>query len=59
MKHVRVEVEVTRRTFLAFEAEDDADSEEIKAIALDEAELAEWEEDPPDVVSITIIDPAE
>jgi hypothetical protein len=58
MKRVRVEVEVTRRTSIAFEVEDDADSEEIKATALEEAELAEWDEDPPEVVSVQIIDPS-
>jgi hypothetical protein len=59
MKRVRVEVEVTRRTYMAFDVEDDADSEEINATALEEAELAEWDEDPPEVVSIEIIDPSE
>jgi hypothetical protein len=59
MKRVRVEVEVTRRTYLEFEVEDDADTEDIKATALDEAELADWEEDPPEVVSIEIIEPSE
>jgi hypothetical protein len=38
--------------------EDEADDEEIKETALDEAELSEWEEDPPEVVSIQIIEPA-
>ena len=59
MKRVRVEVEVTRRTYMAFDVEDDADSEEINATALEEAELAEWDEDPPEVVSIEIIDPSQ
>lgn len=59
MKRVRVEVEVTRRTSIEFEVEDDADNEEIKETALDEAELAEWDEDPPEVVSIAIIDPSQ
>jgi hypothetical protein len=58
MKRVRAEIEVTRRTSIAFDIEDDADSEEIKATALEEAELAEWDEDPPEVVSIQIIDPS-
>jgi hypothetical protein len=58
MKRVRVEVEVTRRTSIAFDVEDDADSEEIKATALEEAGLAEWDEDPPEVISIEIIDPS-
>jgi hypothetical protein len=56
MKRVRVAVEVTRRTSIEFEVEDDADTEDIKEKALDEAELSEWEEDPPEVVSIQIID---
>jgi hypothetical protein len=56
MKRVRVEVEVTRRTSLAFEVDDAADSEDIKVTALEEAELAEWDEDPPEVVSIEVID---
>jgi hypothetical protein len=59
MKRVRAEIEVTRRTYMAFDVEDDADSEEINATALEEAELAEWDEDPPEVVSIEIIDPSE
>jgi hypothetical protein len=59
MKRVRAEIEVTRRTYMAFDVEDDADSEEINATALEEAELAEWDEDPPEVVSIEIIDPSQ
>jgi hypothetical protein len=58
MKRVRVEVEVTRRTSIEFEVDDDADTEEIKETALEEAELAEWDDDPPEVVSIEIIDPS-
>jgi hypothetical protein len=58
MKRVRAEVEITRRTSVAFEVEDDADTEEIKETALEEAELAEWDEDPPEVVSIQIIEPS-
>jgi hypothetical protein len=56
MKRVRVEVEVTRRTSMAFDVDEAADSEEIKVTALEETELAEWDEDPPEVVSIEIID---
>jgi hypothetical protein len=56
MKRVRVEVEVTRRASMAFDADGAADSEEIKVTALEETELAEWDEDPPEVVSIEIID---
>ena len=58
MKRVRAEVEITRRTYVEFEVDDDADTEEIKATALAEAELAEWDDDPPEVVSIEIIDPS-
>jgi hypothetical protein len=57
MKRVRAEVEVTRRTSVEFEVEDDADPETIKEIALEAAELAEWDDDHPEVVSIQIIDP--
>jgi hypothetical protein len=56
MKRIRVQVEVTRRTSVTFEVDDEADDEEIKETALDEAELAEWEEDPPEVVSIAILE---
>jgi hypothetical protein len=41
-----------------FEVDDDADTEDIKATALEEAELAEWDDDPPEVVSIEIIEPS-
>ena len=58
MKRVRAAVEITRRTSVEFEVDDEADTEDIKATALDEAELAEWDDDPPDVVSIEIIEPA-
>lgn len=58
MKRVRAEVEITRRTSVEFEVEDDTDTEEIKETALEEAELAEWDDDPPEVVSIAIIDPS-
>jgi hypothetical protein len=58
MKRVRAEVEITRRTYVEFEVEDDADPEEIKETALEEAELAEWDDDPPEVISIQIIEPA-
>jgi hypothetical protein len=57
MKRVRAAVEITRRTSVEFEIDDDADTEDIKATALEEAELAEWDDDPPEVVSIAIIDP--
>jgi hypothetical protein len=58
MKRVRAAVEITRRTSVEFEIDDDADTEDIKETALDEAELAEWDDDPPEVVSIQIIEPA-
>jgi hypothetical protein len=58
MKRFRAEVEITRRTSVAFEVEDDAGTEEMKETALEEAELAEWDEDPPEVVSIQIIEPS-
>jgi hypothetical protein len=59
MKRVRAEVEVTRRTYVEFEVKDEADTEKIKETALDEAELADWEEAPPEIVSIQILEPAE
>ena len=55
MKRCRVTVEQTKRTTVQFLAEDEADQEEIREIALGEAELAEWDDDPPEVVSIEII----
>jgi hypothetical protein len=58
MKRIRAEVEITRRTSVEFEVDDDADAEDIKEAALEEAELAEWDDDPPDVVSIQIIEPS-
>jgi hypothetical protein len=57
MKRVRAAVEITRRTSVEFEVDDDADTEDINATALEEAELADWDDDPPEVVSIAIIDP--
>lgn len=56
MKRVRVQVEMTRRTSITFEVDDEADDEDIKEAALGEAELAEWEEDPPEIVSMEILD---
>jgi hypothetical protein len=58
MKRIRVQVAVTRRTSVTFEVDDEADDEDIKETALDEAELAEWEEDPLEVVSIAILEQA-
>jgi hypothetical protein len=56
MKRIRAQVEITRRTSVAFEVDDDLDDEEIKALAIEEAELAEWEDDPPEVVSFEILE---
>jgi hypothetical protein len=56
MKRVRVEVEATRRTHLEFEVDDEVDHDDIRETALEEAELAEWEEEPPEVVSIEILE---
>jgi hypothetical protein len=58
MKRVRAAVEITRRTSVVFEVDDDADDEDIRETALEEAELAEWDDDPPEVVSIEILDPS-
>jgi hypothetical protein len=58
MKRVRAEVEITRRTSVEFEVDDDADTEEIRETALEESELAEWDDDPPEVVPIEIINPS-
>jgi hypothetical protein len=56
MKRCRVTVEQTKRTSVQFLVDDEADHEEIRDIALEEAELATWDEDPPEVVSIDIIE---
>ena len=56
MKRIRAHVEITRRTSLEFEVDDDLDDEEIKALAIEEAELAEWEDDPPEVVSFEVLE---
>jgi len=56
MKRIRAQVEITRRTSIEFEVEDDLDDEEIKAHAIEEAELAEWEDNPPKVVSFEILE---
>jgi hypothetical protein len=58
MKRCRVTVEQTKRTTVQFLAEDEADQVEIREITLGEAELAEWDDDPSEVVSIEIIDSA-
>jgi hypothetical protein len=56
MKRIRAEVEITRHTSIEFDVDDDLDDEEIKSIAIEEAELAEWEDDPPEVVSFEILE---
>jgi hypothetical protein len=56
MKRIRAQVEITRRTYVAFEVDDDLDDEEIKALAIEEAELAEWEDDLPEVVSFEVLE---
>ena len=56
MKRIRAHVEITRRTYVAFEVDDDLDDEEIKVLAIEEAELAEWEDDPPEVVSFEVLE---
>ena len=56
MKRIRATVEITRRTSVMFEVDDDADTDDITAAALDEAELADWDEDPPEVISMDILD---
>jgi hypothetical protein len=55
MIRIRAEVEIIRRTSVEFEVED-LDDEEIRGIAIEEAELAEWEDAPPEVVSFEILE---
>jgi hypothetical protein len=56
MKRIRAQVETTRRTYVEFEVDDDLDDQEIKDMAIEEAELAEWEDDPPEVVSFEVLE---
>ena len=56
MKRIRAEVEITRCTSAEFEVDEDLDDQEIKRIAIEEAERAEWEDDPPEVVSSEILE---
>jgi hypothetical protein len=56
MKRIRAQVEITRRTYVNFEVDDDLDDEDIRTIAIEEAELAEWEDDPPEVVSFEVLE---
>ena len=56
MKRIRAEVEITRRTFVEFEVDDNADDAKIEEIAIEEAELGEWEDDPTEVVSYEVLE---
>jgi hypothetical protein len=56
MKRIRAEVEITRRTYVEFEVEDDLDDQTIKSMAIEEAELGEWQDDLPEVVSFEILE---
>jgi hypothetical protein len=39
MKRIRAEVEITRRTSVEFDVEDELDDEEIKRIAIEESDI--------------------
>jgi hypothetical protein len=56
MKRIRAEVEITRRTYVEFEVDDDLDDQTIKSMAIEEAELGEWQDDLPEVVSFEILE---
>jgi hypothetical protein len=56
MKRIHAQVEITRRTSIEFEVDDDLDDEEIQNRAIEEAELAEWEDDLPEVVSVEMLE---
>jgi hypothetical protein len=56
MKRIRAEVEITGRPSDEFEVEDELDDEEIKRMAIEEAELGEWEDDLPEVVSYEVVE---
>jgi hypothetical protein len=56
MKRIRAHVEITRSTSIEFEVDDDLDDEEMKTLAIEEAELAEWEDDLPEVVSFEVLE---
>ena len=56
MKRIRAQVEITRRTYVEFEVDDDLDDQMIKSMAIDEAELGEWQDDLPEVVSFEILE---
>ena len=55
MKRIRAEVEITRCTYVEFEVDDDLDDQTIKSMAIEEAELGEWQDDLPEVVSFEIV----
>jgi hypothetical protein len=54
MKRCLVEIEQTKRTYVEIDVEYDASDAEINEAALEEAELADWKEEPPEVISIEI-----
>jgi hypothetical protein len=56
MKRIRAQVEITRRTSIEFEVDDGLDDEEIQNRAIEEAELAEWKDDLPEVVSVEMLE---
>jgi hypothetical protein len=56
MKRIRAQVEITRRTSVEFEVDDGLDDEEIQNRAIEEAELAEWKDDLPEVVSVEMLE---
>lgn len=56
MKRVRAQVELTRRTYVTFEVNDDVDDQEIRDMAIAEAELADWDDDPAEVVSFETLE---
>ena len=56
MKRIRAEVEITRRTSIEFQVEDELDDEENKRMAIEESELGEWEDDLPEVVSYETVE---
>jgi len=56
MKRIRAQVGITRRTSVEFEVDDGLDDEEIQNRAIEEAELAEWKDDLPEVVSVEMLE---
>jgi hypothetical protein len=49
-------VDITRRTYVTFEVADEVDDEEIRGMARAEAELADWDDDPPEGVSCEVVE---